>query len=157
MRLSERHNIAYVLKPADHQAGVDGDSIHFGKIHGGTFVFGFGTVTGDAVLKFYVGATEGTKTTAIDFKYRLAGGDQAAASADVFGDATSVTGSSGLTLTAATYDNRTLLIEIDSQAIADATPWVTPEFSAAADALNAAGIFIGIPREAGNDPTTIVK
>lgn len=157
MRISERYARAYILKPADHQAGVDGDSIHFGKIHGGEFLFQFGTVTGDAVLKFYVGATEGTKTTAIAFKYRLAGGDQGAASGDVFGDATSVVAADGLTLTAATYDNRLLSIEFDSQAIADATPWVTPEFSAAADALNASGVFIGYARDVGNDPATIIK
>ena len=27
---SENNNIVYVLKPGDHQAGVDGDSVKFG-------------------------------------------------------------------------------------------------------------------------------
>ena len=156
MRISERYARAYILKPGDHQAGVDGDSVHMGKVHGGEFLFQFGSITGDAVLKFYVGATAGTKTTAIAYKYRLSGADQGSASADVFGDATAVVAADALTLTAATYDNRLLSIEFDSQAIADGTPWVTPEFSAAADALNVAGVFIGIPRDAGNDPATII-
>jgi hypothetical protein len=96
-----------VLEPKDWEAGGDGDSINMGKVHSVEFLLAFGAVTGDAVLKFYVGATVGTKTTAVAFNYRLSTVDYGSAAADVFGASTAVA-SSGLTLTAASYDHRLL-------------------------------------------------
>ncbi len=155
MRFSERYANVPVVKPADHQNGVDGDAIHMGKVHSVAYSFLFGSITGDSVLKFYVGATA-TKTTAIAFKYRLSGADQGSAGADQFGDATSVA-SSGLTLAAAAFDNRHLIVEIDSQAIPDATPWLTPEIDATASVLFVSCSAICQPRYGANDPLTVIS
>lgn len=156
MRFSEQFVNVPVLKPADQAAGADGESIHFGRLHTVSYNFLFGSVTGDAVLKFYRGATAGTKTTAIDFKYRLADAAQAAAGADQYGNATAVTGTSGLTLTAATFANKQMIIEFDAQAVDDGTPWVTPEISAVVGAKFISCSAIGAPRQAGNDPLTVI-
>lgn len=135
----------YVLKPGDHEAGVDGDSLKM-AFHGhAVFLIAFAALTGDGVLKIYEGATAGTKTTAKTFSYRLADAVQgAAADADKYGtEATSA----ALTLTAATYANKVLIVEIEDRALTSTTPWVTLEFSAAAAALNASVIAVlGDPR-----------
>jgi len=156
MRFSETFAQPYIIKPVDAEAGIDGDSVNMGKVHSIAYKFLFGAVTGDAVLKFYVGATEGTKTTAVAFKTRLSSADQAAAASDQFGVFTDVA-STGLTLTAATYDNRQLMVEFDAQAIADGTPWLTPELSAAASVLLVSCSAECDTRAAGNIPLTVIK
>lgn len=155
MTFSERFKLIPIYEPLDMQAGLDGQSVNMGLLHRIAFPLTFGVLTGDAVLKFYVGASDGTKTTAVAFKYRLSSGDFKAASADLFGDATSVA-STGLTLTAATFDHKTAVIEFDAQAIDDAKPWLTIELSAAADALFGACVAIAEPRHASNAGTTVV-
>jgi hypothetical protein len=105
MRFSERfHPVALAVSADVTTNGVDSQSVHMGKFHSFAFLFNFGSVTANDTLKFYVGAADATKTTAIAFKYRLAAADTGAASSDTFGAFTDVT-SSGLTLTAATFDN----------------------------------------------------
>lgn len=153
-RLSEQFNVAYVLKPADHQAGVSGDSIHMGRVFRAMFVLQFNALTGDAVLTMSSGASEGTETTSETFRYRLADADQASASADTYADWAT---SSSLTLTAATYDNRTLIVEIDSDDLTDGQPWLTLVLSSAASGLNVAVVAIADPRFRANDPLTIIK
>jgi|SRR6185295_17203453 len=155
MRVSERFKIVPIYEPLDTEAGLDGQSVNMGLLHEICFALTFGAVTGDAVLKFYVGATDGTKTTAVAFSYRLSSGDFKAVSADLYGALTAVA-STGLTLAAATFDHRTVLIEFDSQAIADATPWLTIELSAAASASLTACLAIGEPRQASNTGTSVV-
>jgi hypothetical protein len=63
----------------------------------------------------------------------------------------------GLTLTAATYDNKVLAIEIDAAALPDGKPWVTGELSAAASAFNAAAMALLSPARYASDtmPTAI--
>jgi hypothetical protein len=155
MRFSERFKIAPVIEPVDTEAGIDSDSVNLGLLHAFCYALTFGAITGDAVLKAYVGATAGAKTTAIAFTYRLSSADFKAANADLYGAATAVA-AAGLTLTAATFDHRTALIEVDSQAIPDATPWVTLELSAAASASLTACLGIGEPRNASNAGTTVL-
>lgn len=150
MRFSERFKVAALTESADVTTnGVDGYSVNMGKLHSGMWMINFGAITADDTLKFYVGASQGTKTTAIAFKYRLAAADTKAANSDTFGAFTDVT-SSGLTLTAATFDHKLVLVEIDSQAIADATPYVTLETAGSATTSNISVTFIGAPRDIGN-------
>ena len=85
VRLTDIALPVYCLKPGDHEAGVDLDSFSLAKYHRATIFLLPAVLTGDAVLKFYAGATVGAKTTAIVFTYRLAGGEQAAASSDILG------------------------------------------------------------------------
>jgi hypothetical protein len=156
MRLSESRQFIPMLEPADYEAGIDFDSVHMGRLHSLSVGLLFGAITGDAVLKVSTGATEGTKTTDIAFKYRFAGGDFKAASADILGDATAVA-STGLTLTAATFDHRQIVIEIDADNLTDGQPWVTLSLSAAASVLLAAAQGVGVPRHASHTSPTVVK
>ncbi len=158
MKLSEMLGLVPILKPGtDYQAGVDGDSINLMLYGHVTFGLLFGSLTGDAVLKVYSGAADGTKTTSEDFQYRLADAAQGSAGADTFGARTDVDGDTGLTLTAATYANKLMLIELDARALTEGQPYVTLNFSAAADALNVAVLAIlGMPRFAGNEMPTVL-
>ena len=150
MRFSERFKMAALTESADvTTSGVDSYSVHFGKLHSGCCMINFGAVTADDTLKVYVGASQGTKTTAIAFRYRLAAADTKAALSDTFGAITAVA-STGLTLTAATYDHKLVLVEIDSQEIADATPYVTLEIAGSATTQNVSVTFIGVARDIGN-------
>jgi len=153
VKLTETNHVVYVLKPGDHQAGAVGDSFKLVDGHA-AFVVQFAALTGDAVLTVSKGATAGTKTTALSFRYRLASGVQAAANADVFGAWAT---SDALTLTAATYANKTLVVEVDASQAAEGGPWVTFDFSSAASALNASVVAVlSTIRYASLTPTTII-
>ena len=154
MRLSENHGIVYVLKPGDHQAGVVGDSIKMAKYRHITYIVQFAALTGDAVLTVKSGATAAAETTAETMHYRLADAEQGNDTADTFGNWTN---STSLTLTAATFDNKTLIVEMDADEITDGQPWLTLAFSAAADALNASVVAIlGDPRHGAHDMPTAI-
>ena len=156
MRFSERYKIIPLTESADvTTSGVDSQSINVGLMHEVCFLLNFGAVTSDDTLKVYVGAATATKTTAIAFKYRHAAADTAAALSDTLGAVTSVA-STGLTLTAATFDHKLLVVEVDSQAIADATPWVTLEIAGSASAQNISIVAIARPRFASNSGTPSV-
>jgi hypothetical protein len=136
MRITEQLKFIPVIESKDYGgAGIDGDSINMALLHQVAFAMEFGAITGDSVLKFYAGATAGTKTTALAYQYKLGGGDYKAASADVPGTLTDVA-STGLTLTAATYDHRQLLVEIRSVQMPDGKPWLTLEISSTANPMN---------------------
>jgi hypothetical protein len=153
-RLTERNSVVYAIKPADHNsAGVDGDSINMGLLKRVAIALQFGALTGNSVLTVYSGASAGTKTTALTFRYRLSGADQAAAGADQFGDFAT---SAALTLTAATYDNRVVVVEVDSAEMTDGEEWLTVEIDSTASQLFVAGVAIGEPRYEANDPPTVI-
>ena len=150
MRFSEQFKIAALTESADVTTnGVDSYSVNMGKLHLGCWLINFGAVTADDALKVYVGAAQGSKTTAVAFSYRLAAADTKAALSDTFGSLTAVA-STGLTLTAATYDHKLVIVEVDSQAIADATPYVTLEIAGSATTQNVSIVFIGEPRFSSN-------
>jgi len=150
---SENHNIVYSLKPGDHQAGVDGDSVKFGGMERVVFMIQMAALTGSAILKFFSGATAGTKTTALTFRFRLADAVQGSATADTFGDWTT---SAALTLTDGTYDNKMLLVEIEETEMTDAEPWLTPEIGSEASAFNASIAMMGDAVQKRHDiPTAI--
>ena len=150
MRFSELFGIVYALKPADHAAGVDCDSINLGKGHNLIFFILANAITGDSLLTLNSGATNGTKTTAETFNYRQADADQPN---DQYGDWAT---SASLTLTAATYDNRLTLVEIAADELTDGQEWVTLAFSSAASALNLGVVAMVRPRYAGHDVPTVI-
>ena len=152
-KLSENKNIVFVLKPADNQGGLAGDSINMGKVRRVAFILQFGAITNDAVLTLKSGATAGTETTAETFHYRLADGDHAAANADTYGDWTD---SSSLTLTAVTYDNRTLIVEIDSDELTADQPWLTLALSSAASTLFSSVVAVCDPKIEAHDIPTVI-
>lgn len=151
--LSENKAVIYVLKPVDAEAGATGDSINMGLLSKVAYILQFATVTGDAVLTVASGATAGTQTTSETFRYRLADAVQAAANADQFGNWAT---SSSLTLTAATYANKTLIVELLNDELTDGQPWATLALSAAASALNVSIVAIGEPRYKANDGPTVI-
>lgn len=156
-RLSESHIFIPVVEAKDYgSAGIDFDSVHIGRLHGLAFAINFGAITGNSIMKVSTGATEGTKTTDMAFKYRFGGGDYKAASADILGDPTAVA-STGLTLTAATFDHRLVLVEIDVDAMTDAQPWVTLSIDSTATVLLVGGMGVGIPRHKSHSALTVIK
>ena len=127
-RLSEDGAIVYVLKPADHQAGVAGDSIDMGGVHSVSFIMACAGLTGDAAV-------------------------QGSATADTY---SAWATSSSLTLTAATYQNKTTILEIDSAALTDGQPWLTLAISAAASAMTASVVAVGRARYSAHDAPTLI-
>jgi len=153
-RVSELNNIVFLVDPQDHQsAGIDGDSFHAGRIHSFAILVQFGELTGDAVLTLNTGATAGTKTTAETFNYRLADAALKTATGDTFGDWTT---SASLTLTAATYQDKLLIIEMESDALTTDQPWVTLALSSAASELLVSAVAICKPRFEAHDPLTLI-
>lgn len=152
-RLSERFKVVNVIKPADNQAGVTGDSINGGLAAHIMWIVTCGALTGDSILTVKSGASAGTETTSETFRYRLADADQAAAGADGYGDWAS---STALTMTAATYDNRVLLVEIDPRVATEGQPWLTLSIDGGASAHNSAVVAVVVPRYAGHDAPTVI-
>lgn len=143
---SEEYQVIPVIESDDYgSAGKDSDSLNMGKLHHVALAFTFGALTGNSVLKFYSGATAGTKTTALAFSYRLSAGDFAATDADVYGSLTAVE-ATGLTLTAASFDHRVIIVEFDGSDLSADAPWLTAEIDATATAMNVACVGIGAPR-----------
>jgi hypothetical protein len=155
MRFSERLVPIPLIESKDYgSAGIDSDGVNLGLLHGLTAVFVFGALTGNSVLKIYAGATA-AKTTAIAFKYRLGAADFKAATADQLGDEIAVA-STGLTLTATTFDHRMVTIEIDSQALPDGKGWITCEIDATATVMNVGAVGIGWGRAVGHTNPTVI-
>lgn len=148
-----------LLAPADYQAGAqDLDSINMGRLNWVRIILTFGVITGnDAVIKLYTGATAGTKTTEMAFKYRLSTVDTPAASADVFGARTAIAaGGTGLTFAdAGDYNLRTIEIDVMADQMPDGHDWLTVETDdGSASALFVAAIGIGLPRHAQDTALT---
>lgn len=161
MSYSKEPQIISLLEPADYQAGAtDMDSVHMGKLNRLKIVIQFGAITGeDPVFKLYAGATAGTKTTELPFKYRATAVDWKTTAADVFGARTAVAiGGTGLTLNpVASYDHRMVEIDILSDELPDGKPWLTVETDdGSASVLLMSALGIGFPRFSGDSHTTAV-
>jgi len=154
MRLCEQHKIVPILEPQDFEAGVDGDSVSMENYGHATFIFLFGELTSDAVLTIHSGATAGTKTTAETFNYRATAADLKNASGDTLGaEATSA----ALTLVAATYEDRMIVVELDADELTAGQPWITPAIDAAAsEAFISCVAILSQPRYAQSIPPTAI-
>lgn len=153
MRLSESLAFVPLFEPKDKTASAYvSDAIDLGQFHGFTAYLSFGAITGDSVVTVYGDATSALATaltTAIAFKYRLSAADYKVALSDQFGDPVSVT-SAGLTLTAATFDHRTIAIEIDPDTLAAGARWIAINFSSVGNPLLMSGIGVGEARYPGH-------
>lgn len=135
MRLAEEKKIVPILASEDTGAGVDMDSINMSGYHRATIIITMATIVGDAVLKVYSGATDGTKTSALTFHYAFGTADigtytNATTAADILNaDATSA----ALTLTGTAYDDTMLIVEVDASDmdLANSEEWLTVEISSA--------------------------
>ncbi len=156
MRLSESLQFVPLIETEAYGgAGADSDAVNIGLFNGFSALFAFGDITGNSVLKVYAGTTAAlaaAKGTAIAFRYRIANADAGNASADVFGDATDVA-STGLTLTAATFDHRLVAVEIDPDELSSGA-WVVYEVSATANPMDLSAIGVGAPRFPGHTAPT---
>ncbi len=154
MRLAEQHKIVHVLEPEDHNAGVDGDSISLENYGHVTFIIAFGELTGNAILTINSGASAGTKTTAETFNYRACATDLKSAGGDLLAAETT---SAALTLTAVTYEDRFIVVEMDADEFTNGQQWITPALSSAASEIFASIIAIlSKPRFAQNVPPTAI-
>ena len=156
--IAEGAKIIPLLASANYGAGVDMDSF---KAQGDsiTVILTFGSVTGNAKLKVYSGATAGAKTSSIPFKYAYGGGSIGAASADYLSAWGDGSASSGMTLTGTVYTSKmaVLNIDVDAMDLANNEEWLTLNIdgSASSGILHAVAVLEN-PRYSGNRSTTLL-
>jgi hypothetical protein len=158
-RLSETHVIVPLFEPKDTAGGAYvSDAIDLAKLDSFTAVLTFGAITGNSVLTVNADTTAAlatSLTTPIAFKYRQGAADFKVALADQLGEPTAVA-LTGLTLTAATFDHTTVIIEIDPDTLVSGAHWVTFNITSTANPCLVAAIGIGRPRYAGHlNPSVI--
>jgi hypothetical protein len=150
-----------LCSPADKQsAGVDLDSINMGLLHKVKILIMLGAVTGDnPIILVYAGATVGTKTTELPFKFRKSGADTLTTGSDVFGAATSqaADGVGAALGTAATIDERVYTIDFLSESMPAGMPFLTVFVDdGSASVLLISAIGIGWPRFEGPTHVTVL-
>ena len=154
-RLSESLAFIPLCEPKDYgSAGVDFDGVNLGLMNAFSADITFGAITGNSILKVYAGATA-AKTTAIAYSYRFGQADFKAALADTLGDQVAVA-STGLTLTAATFDHRHITIDIDPDTLPSAKPWITFEIDSTATVMLVGAIGIARPRYPSHGTATLI-
>ncbi len=149
MNFPEKYKVVPVMASDDINAGVDADSINMKNYHKATFIMTFGTLNGDAVMTVNSGATDGAKDSALTFHYALGSAAIGSANCDVLAaDATAAT----LTLTAATYTDKMLIVEVDAadMDMANEEEWLTLSLSDAANSGSCDVVAILQPRYTGN-------
>ena len=144
-RLCEEFKIVPVLMPVD-LAGAAGtcESINMKNYRHATLILlsGAGT-TGDSVFKVREGATDGATTADLTFSYRKTAIACKTEGGDVLGTETT---SAALTLTAASYTDMMLVVEIDPATMTDGYDWITPNISAVANPLLVSIVAILYPK-----------
>ena len=149
MKLAENMKIVPVLALDTIGSGGDFNSINMEGFHHCTFIITFGTLVGDGVLTINSGATDGAKTSALTFNYSLAGAAIGSAGCDVI---VADTAAATLTLTAATYTDFMLLVEVDASDmdVANGEMWLTGSLSNAGTSGAMDVVAILEPRYTGN-------
>ncbi len=146
MRLCEEYKIVPLQQPEDAGAGAETfDSICMKNYLHATLIFLFGDNTADNILTIYEGATDGALTAAITFPYRATSAICKAANADVLGTETT---SAALTITAATYEDMMIVVEIDPAIMTDGYDWITAKLDGAGTEQFIAGVAILKPKYA---------
>lgn len=154
MRLSEEYGLVPLLPSADQAAGVDGDSFSMALYDHAAILVPLGSITvADPHVKVFAGATNGTKTTAITFNYRLGGAAAKSTGADQL---SAWATSADLALDNASADNKLLLIEFDAIDLPRDKPWVTLEIGNQATVCQLAAVAVLTSGYGGNvQPTAI--
>ena len=155
--LAEQLHVIPGLKAADQTAAVDSESINMGLLHEVLALVQLGNVSvADDTLKVYSGASAGTKTTAIRFRYRKSGAAAKSASADVWGAWTLAVAADGLTISNASDDDFLYQIEVLSDMMTADEPWLTMELAGTSTACLASIVFVCRGRfQANAVPTAI--
>jgi hypothetical protein len=152
-RFSESAASLVMVESKDYgSAGIRGVSWHMGKHDSVSVFITFGALTGNSILTFAASAARALTTTAIAFNYRLGAAvftNAGATAQDQYGDVIAVT-SAGLTLTAATFQHKPIVVEFDSDSFTDAKPWLSLNIDATATVLNVGAIALARTRFAGH-------
>lgn len=107
-----------------------------------TFVFIFAaSLVGDGVLTLECGATDGADTSDATFHYRLGSAAPGSATSDVLADDAT---SAALTLTAATYQGKMLVVELHADELPKSGETVYNYVTADFDGTNSTGSVTGI-------------
>lgn len=149
MKLAENMKLVPLLNSANTGAGVSMDSINMKGSHFATIIITFGAMVGDAVLTVASGATAAALTSDLEFHYAYGGAAIGSANADVLtADATS----SALTIAAATYANKMLVLEVDASDmdIDNAENWLTVAISSAGTSAIVHAVAVLEPRYTDN-------
>lgn len=157
-RLSEELQFVPLIEAEDYAgAGKDSDCVDLSRFHTFSAIFQFGDITGNSILKVYAAPTAALAVAKtgyeIAFSYRLAAADTGATLADTFGDATAVA-STGLTLTAATYDHKVLLVEFDCDTMTTTNRYLVFEIDATANPMEVSAVGVAKPRFPGHAGVT---
>lgn len=146
-RLCEEIKIVPIISAVDLAGGAaTAESVCMKNYRHVTFVFNFGNITGDSVLTIAEGATDAAATSAVTFSYRATAIACGTALSDVLGTEST---SAALTLTAASYTNMTLVVEIDAAEMTDGYDWLTPAISAVANPCLVSCVAYLYPKYAG--------
>lgn len=123
-RLCEQFHVVPLQQPEDIGAAKTVlDSINMKNYSWCSVIIQFGDNTADNALTIYEGATLAAETSAITFSYRLSSGiAKASTNSDVFGSEST---SAALTLTAATYQDKCLVVNIDPATMTDGYNYLT--------------------------------
>jgi hypothetical protein len=144
LRISDDIQLVPILEANDLAGGAGTcDSVDVKNARRIAFVFMFGDITGNSVLKVRAGATNGATTEDLTFSYRTAGADTGTTGSDVLAAETT---SAALTLTAATYDHTMLVVEIDLENVTDTYHFLTPNISAVANPCDVSCMAIIYPK-----------
>jgi hypothetical protein len=142
------------MEPQDHQsAGIEGDCIDMSKLEHLTLIFLFGELTGNSSLVIYESDADGDTDSAITFSYRATSADLKNASADQLGSEST---SASLSLVAATFEDRMLVVEIDASELTDGYRYITPVIDDTASELLVSCVAIGKPRYAEDVPPSVI-
>jgi hypothetical protein len=155
MNLSGKYKFVPICNITTTSGGVDSDAVNMTNAHRLTVVLLFGACTGTTVMTLYSGATAGAKTSALNFKHALGSAAIGSNTSDVLGTEST---SALLSIDASTYQNKMLLLEVDTaQFDMNATipePWFCIEFAAGASAGVVHAVAIVEPRY--SDGTTLL-
>lgn len=126
---SENFKIVPVLSDQDLNAAatMKGDSINMSNFHKCTYIVGLQTLAGaSCTLEVFSGASDAAVTTALYFHYAFMGAAAGSANCDV---PAAWTYANTITLTHASYDNFTLIIEVDPAVMVSTHKWLTLQFT----------------------------
>jgi hypothetical protein len=134
--------IVPLFEPIDiGAAAADSETILVGNASLISIILQFGNITADNTLILYAGATAGAKTTGLAFTYRVSGADYKAIAADQYGADVAVA-ATGLVLTAASFDHRTMVIDLADADMPAGQPWLTANLDGSATVQLVAGVAL---------------
>jgi len=140
-------------------AGTDSDCVDLSRFNSVSFIFSFGDLTSDSTLICYPGSTAAIavakSATAIAFNYRLSAAAVRTTLADTLGDPIAVA-YTGLTLTAATFANKLLVVEFDCDTITTTSRFIVWSVSNAANPCDLSMTMVGMPRYPAHTNVTSV-